>query len=107
MRPLALAGMLAALVLAPTAGAGAWPADGPLLQSFAFDSAHPYAAGQHRGIDVGGAPESAVRAPAAGVVTFAGTVRGSGLILTIETADVLSVTLTHLGPVAVERGAAV
>ena len=54
MRPLSLAAILAALVLAPTAAAWTWPADGPVLQPFLFDPAHPYAAGQHRGVDVGG-----------------------------------------------------
>ena len=40
----------------------------------------PYAGGQHRGIDIGGADRARpVRAAAAGVVSFAGTVPGNGL----------------------------
>ena len=64
MRPLALAAVLAALVFTPTAAAWTWPADGPVLQPFLFDPAHPYAGGQHRGIDVGGDSGADVRAPA-------------------------------------------
>ena len=78
MRPLALAAVLAALVFTPTAAAWTWPVDGPVLQPFLFDPAHPYAGGQHRGIDIGGDPGAAVRAPVTGVVTFAGTVPASG-----------------------------
>jgi septal ring factor EnvC (AmiA/AmiB activator) len=48
-----------------------------------------------------------VRAPAAGVVSYAGTVPTSGKCVTIETADGWSVTLTHLGSVAVTTGASV
>ena len=107
MRPLALAAVLAALVFTPTAAAWTWPADGPVLQPFLFDPAHPYAGGQHRGIDVGGDPGADVHAPATGVVTFAGTVPASGRSLTLETAAGLSVTLTHLGTIDVAKGASV
>jgi hypothetical protein len=102
-----VAAVLAALVCTPVAGAWSWPADGALLQAFVFDPAHPYAASEHRGLDVAGAAGSGVRAPRAGVVTFAGTVPGSGASLTIATADGYSVTLTHLGPLAVARGVSV
>jgi hypothetical protein len=91
----------------PSAGAWTWPVGGTVLQGFTFDHAHPYAAGQHRGIDVGAAPGEPVRAPTAGVVGFAGTVPASGKSVTIETPDGLSVTLTHLGSIAVARDAAV
>src|SRR5262249_24461154 len=72
-----------------------------------FDPARPYAPGQHRGIDVGGSPGELARAPAAGVVTFAGTLAGSGKSVTILTADGWSVTLTQLGSIAVTKGATV
>ena len=81
---------------------------GPVLQPFVYDEAHPYAAGQHRGVDLGAdAAGEAVVAPAAGTISFAGTVPTSGKSVTIETADGYSVTLTHLGSVAVVKGAAV
>ena len=54
-------------------GCLAWPADGPVLRPFQL-GADPYAAGQHRGIDVGGAAGAPVRRPAAGTVSFAGSV---------------------------------
>ena len=46
--------LFAALAIAPMAGAWTWPVDGLVLQVFSFDPLHPYAAGQHRGIDIGG-----------------------------------------------------
>jgi hypothetical protein len=98
---------LAALVLVPAARAWTWPVEGPVLQPFVFDPAHPYAAGQHRGIDIGGDPGGSVLAPARGAVTFAGTVPGSGRSLTIATIDGYAVTLTHLGSIAVKEGALV
>jgi pyruvate/2-oxoglutarate dehydrogenase complex dihydrolipoamide acyltransferase (E2) component len=96
------------LVWAPVANAWTWPVQGPVLQPFSYDEAHPYAAGQHRGIDVGasGAGEQVV-ASAAGTVSFAGSVPSSGESVTIETADGYSVTLTHLGSIAVAKGASV
>src|SRR5204862_6296677 len=84
-----------------------WPADGVGLQPVTFDPAHPYAGGQHRGIDVAGVVDAAVRAPADGVVSCAGTVPTNGRTVTIETPDGWSVTLTHLGSIAVKKGATV
>ena len=80
---------------------------GPVLQPFAYDEADPYAPGQHRGVDLGAAPGETVVAPAAGTVSFAGTVPTNGKSVTIETADGYSVTLTHLGSIGVVKGAAV
>src|SRR4051812_17956941 len=98
---------LAALAFVPGAHAWSWPADGRVVAPFVFDPAHPYDAGEHRGIDVAGALGDAVRAPATGLVSFAGTVPGSGKSVTIETGDGWSVTLTHLGAITVAKGAAV
>jgi len=95
------------LLAVPAAGAWTWPVAGPVLAPFAFDHAHPYAGGQHRGIDIGGAAGGSVVAPAAGTVTFAGSVPSSGDTVTILTGDALSVTLTHLGSVAVAKGASI
>ncbi len=103
-RRVLLAALSAALALAPAAGAWSWPADGPVLQPFDFDPAHPYAAGQHRGIDLGADAGAVVVAPAAGTVTFAGTVPASGKSVTITTADGYAVTLTHLGSFSVAAG---
>src|SRR3954471_18563022 len=106
MRRLLLA-LAIALVVAPAASAWTWPADGMVLRPFEFDPAHPYAGGQHRGIDVAGGAGSTVHAPASGAVAFAGRVPASGLAVTIETADGWSVTLVHLGSIALTKGATV
>ena len=98
--------LLATLLGAPPAHAWTWPVDGPVLRPFLFGS-DPYAAGLHRGIDIGAVAGSAVRAPRAGLVRFAGTVPGNGRTVTIETADGYSVTLLHLGAFSVARGATV
>jgi hypothetical protein len=91
---------------APPALAWTWPVDGPVLRPFALGD-DPYAAGQHRGIDVAAAPGSPVRAPAAGTVRFAGTVPGGGRTVTLLTEDGYAVTLLHLGAIAVARSAPV
>lgn len=106
-RLVALLPVLVALqVGVPPALAWTWPADGPVLRPFVLGD-DPYAAGQHRGIDVGAPAGAPVRAPAAGTVAFAGIVPGGGRTVTIETADGYSVTLVHLGSIEVARGAAV
>ncbi len=107
MRRLLLVAAVAALSVAPMARAWTWPADGAVLQQFDFDPAHPYAGGQHRGIDIAGSLGATVPAPASGSVTYAGTVPGSGKSVTITTPDGYAVTLTHLGSIAVAKGAAV
>ena len=98
--------MLAALLSVPCAAAWTWPAAGDVVQPFSFDPAHPYAAGQHRGVDVGGEAGSTVVAPEGGSVSFAGTVPSSGKSVTILT-DGYAVTLTHLGTLLVTTGAVV
>jgi hypothetical protein len=93
------------LVWTPAAYAWSWPVQGKVLQPFSYDEAHPYAAGQHRGIDIGAdAAGETVAAPVAGTVSFAGTVPTSGKSVTIQTADGYSVTLTHLGSIGVAKG---
>jgi len=96
----------AALVLSGSAMAWSWPADGDVLRPFVLGS-DAYAAGQHRGVDVAGSEGSAVRAPAAGTVTFAGSLPTYGRGVTIATADGYAVTLVHLGSIGVAKGDAV
>lgn len=92
----------------PAAYAWSWPVHGPVVRPFSYDESHPYAPGQHRGIDIGAdAVGESVAAPSAGTVSFAGTVPTSGETVTIETVDGYSVTLTHLGSIAVTKGATV
>src|SRR3954469_2493362 len=105
-RRLAL-GAVCALVLLPASVAQAWtwPVDGPVLRPFDFDRAHPYAAGQHRGVDLGAPAGTTVRAPASGTVAFAGTVPGGGKTISLETRWGYTATLLHLGSLGVRRGA--
>ena len=103
MRPLLVLSLFT-LIVVPSAGAWTWPAGGPVLVAYSFDPAHPYAAGQHRGIDVGGSEGESVEAPASGVVSFAGTVPGNGKTVTVLTPDGWAVTLTQLGSITVSRG---
>ncbi len=96
------------LAWTPAAYAWSWPVQGPVVQPFSYDESNPYAPGQHRGIDIGAdAAGEIVVAPAAGTVSFAGSVPTNGKSVTIETADGYSVTLTHLGSIAVAKGATV
>jgi hypothetical protein len=103
-----LAALSALLVLAvpPAASAWTWPVDGPVLRPFSFGS-DPYAAGQHRGIDIGAPSGTPVRAAAGGVVSFAGTVPKGGKTVTIQTSTGYAVTLVHLGSIRVLRGTTV
>src|SRR4051794_16943837 len=100
--------VVAFLIWTPVASAWSWPVQGPVLQPFSYDEAHPYDSGQHRGIDIGAtATGDPVVAPESGTVSFAGFVPTSGESLTIETADGYSVTLTHLGSIDAAEGATV
>jgi len=84
-----------------------WPVDGAVVTSFA-NGGGPYAAGQHRGIDVAARPGAAVVAASGGTVRFAGEVGSSGLTVSIRTADGrFDVSYLHLEAIAVAEGAAV
>src|SRR5215471_693781 len=107
MRRALLLAVALSLLVAGGARAWTWPAGGPVLRPFVFDPASPYAAGQRRGILVGGAAGESALAPASGTVTFAGSVPGNGLAVSIRTADGYAVTLVHLGSIAVGRGVTV
>jgi Peptidase family M23 len=105
MRRLVCALVLAAVV--PCVAGWTWPVRGPVLQSFSFDPAHPYAAGEHRGIAIGASTGAPVVAPASGTVSFAGTVPTNGKSVTIVTPSGLAVSLTHLGSIVVAENASV
>ena len=97
-------GLLAvALWLPAAAAAWTWPATGDVIRGFDYGGG-PYTASGHRGIDVSGEPGSPVRAPAAGLVSFAGSLASNGRTLTIRTEDGWAVTLTHLGSIVVSVG---
>jgi hypothetical protein len=106
MRRLLAVLAFAGLVQAPAAAGWSWPVDGPVIRPFVLGS-DPYAAGQHRGIDIGGSSGTTVRAATGGSVSFVGTVPAGGRAVTVRTADGLSVTYLELGATRVERGAGV
>ena len=106
MLSVAVAAAIASLIVIPVAAGWAWPADGPVLRSFSV-AEDRYAAGQHRGIDIGAALGAPVRAPAAGTVSFAGPVPGGGRAVTILTADGYAITLLQLGSTVVAPGGVV
>jgi hypothetical protein len=98
--------LLALQVGVQPALAWTWPVDGPVLRPFTIAN-DPYGAGQHRGLDVGAAAGSVVRAPVGGTVSFAGTVPAGGRTVTIQTGNGYSVTLVHLGTIQAARSAVV
>jgi hypothetical protein len=94
------------MILAAPAASWTWPADGQVIRAFSLGD-DPYAAGQHRGVDIAGDTGSSARAPAAGTVSFAGTVPGNGRTVTIKSADGYAVTLVGLGSIGVAKNALV
>ena len=83
---------LVALIVASPALSWTWPVEGPVARPFVFGD-DPFAAGQHRGLDIGASVGATVRAPSAGAVTFAGTVPRGGSTVTIATTDGYMITL--------------
>jgi len=106
MRRLLLLLILTAGLLPASAQAWSWPAEGQVLRPFQFGG-DPYAAGQHRGIDIAGDTGAEALAAASGVVSFAGTVPRGGKTLSIRTADGYTVVMQHLGTLRVGKGDAV
>jgi murein DD-endopeptidase MepM/ murein hydrolase activator NlpD len=98
---LATTAALAQARTAPAAGPWTWPVAGPILRVFDPPD-DPYGSG-HRGIDIGTVVGTAVVAPAAGVVSFAGKVGGQ-LFLTITHGGALQSTASWLTDVLVRKG---
>ncbi len=81
-----------------------WPVAGDVLTAFA-NAGGPYAAGQHRGIDIGAAVGTPVAAAVAGHVRFAGLVGSSGLTVSVRTADGrFDTSYLHLSTASVRAG---
>ena len=88
----------------PAAQGWTWPVDGEVLTPYR-NGADPYAGGQHRGIDIAAAAGTAVRAAAAGTVTFSGTAGSSGLTVAVRTADGrYDTSYLHLSAASVKKG---
>lgn len=104
--------VVAALVMPPGSAAAAmaargWlaPVDGPVLRAFSVGPER-YAAGQHRGVDLGAPPGTRVLAACGGRVAFSGRVPRGGRTVTVRCGPLVA-TYQHLGDVAVRRGQAV
>jgi hypothetical protein len=109
MRPIAFLSVLLATLLSSSPGAAAagdwaWPVRGDVLTPFR-NGDDPYAAGQHRGVDIAAAPGTPVVAAARGTVVWAGVVGSSGLTVAERTADgAYELSYLHLSAVSVRRG---
>ena len=79
----------------------AWPVQGPVLRPFEAPSG-PFGPG-HRGVDIGAAFGTPVKASRDGVVAFAGWIAGS-LFVSIDHADGVRTTYSWLSQAAVKKG---
>jgi murein DD-endopeptidase MepM/ murein hydrolase activator NlpD len=78
------------------------PVDGPVLRAFSVGPDR-FAAGQHRGVDLGAPPGARVLAACGGRVGFAGRVPRGGRTVSVRCGPLVA-TYQHLGDVAVRRG---
>ena len=98
---------LAALVPVAVAETWTWPVRGHVVTAY-VNAGAPYAAGQHRGVDLSASTGTPVVAAAGGQVRFAGTVGSSGLTVSIRTADArFDTSYLHLATATVRTGEAV
>ncbi len=93
--------LVVATAPAQASGSWVWPVTGPVIRGFDPPSS-PYGSG-HRGIDIAAPVGSVVRAPAPGVVSFAGNV-GGHLFVTINHGGGLLSTCSFLSALLVRKG---
>lgn len=101
------AALVVALALVSTGCAiPRWPVEGPLTSPFGlrFRGLRP---DLHRGVDVGVATGTPVRAMAAGRVRFAGTMGGYGTVVWIDHGGEVLTVYAHLSEARVSTGEAV
>jgi murein DD-endopeptidase MepM/ murein hydrolase activator NlpD len=88
----------------PAYGTYDWPVQGPVIR--AFDPPDTAYGSGHRGIDIAAPVGTAIRAPADGVVAFAGPVAG-GLFVSIDHPDGVRTTYSWLSAASVPVGVGV
>lgn len=99
---------LALLMFRPTLAAAEgwrWPVRGEVLERFEYGS-DPFAAGQHRGVDIAAPLGTPVRSACSGQVRFAGRAGDAGRVVSVVCGG-LTATYLHLDSIAVRRGEAV
>lgn len=112
MRSLTSICALVAALAVPSSSAFAtagwtWPVRGQVVTQYK-NGDDPYAAGQHRGIDLAAPAGTPVVAATAGTVAYAGVVGSSGLTVAERTSDGrYELSYLHLSEIAVRRGQAV
>jgi peptidase M23-like protein len=94
---------VAAVLAAPVHAAWLWPVRGDVITQYRNGS-DPYAAGQHRGIDIAAPVGTPVVAAAGGEVLFAGTAGSSGLTVSVRTGDGFDSSYLHFSSLAVRAG---
>ena len=103
---IAFLALTAFFAAAPSADAAwVWPVAGKVITPYR-NGTDPYAAGQHRGIDIAAPVGTPVVAATAGEVRFAGTAGSSGLTISIRTADGYDTSYLHLSSLVDPRGRA-
>jgi hypothetical protein len=100
-----IAALLLAVLASPASASWRPPVDGALARRFAVTT-NPFAAGQHRGIDLRARPGTSVRAPCGGRVVVAGRVGTSGGVVTLRCGR-WRVTHLPLATIAVHAGTSV
>src|SRR2546429_2069789 len=89
---------------ARAAGDWSWPVRGPVITAYQ-NGDDPYAAGQHRGIDISAPVGASVVAAAPGTIVFAGVVGSSGLTVGERTDDGrYQLSYLHLSAASVREG---
>ena len=100
----ALAALASLVPASPALGAWTWPLRGEVITPY-LNGDDPYAAGQHRGVDIAGPVGAPVVSAAPGLVRFAGTAGSSGLTVSVRTDDGrLDLSYLHLSALAVNAG---
>ena len=100
---LVLPGPAALGLPAPAHASWTWPVRGDVITPYRNGS-DPYAAGQHRGIDIRASVGTPVVAAEGGEVRFAGTAGSSGLTVSVRTGDGFDSSYLHLSSLAVRAG---